>query len=76
MISYINGVPFKFLQRHGNAIRFRIGETKHLVFLPKIYVNDDNTIKTNMNLNWFMNKYDTKHKLELINGNFNLEKGE
>lgn len=71
--SYIKGIPFRFVQRYGNGIRFRIGETKHLVFLPKIYVNDDNTIRTNMNLDWFFKKYDTRHKLKLINGNFELE---
>lgn len=73
MISYINNIPFKFVGRYGNAVRFRIGNTKHLVFVPKQYVNDDNTIKNNMNINWFLNKYDIKHKLELINGKFNLD---
>ncbi len=73
MISYINNIPFKFVGRYGNAVRFRIGNTNHLVFLPKQYVNKDNTIDNSKKLDWFLNKKDTKHKLELINGKFNLD---
>jgi hypothetical protein len=69
---YIRGVPFKFLNFRGNAANLRIGNSKQLVFIPRRYFNNNGTIKENMNLGWFMDKYDTKHKVELAK----LEDGE
>lgn len=62
---YLDGIPFLPLTKRGNAINCRIGLSKQLVFIPKIYFNDDLTLKQNANLRWFLNKPDTKRKIEL-----------
>lgn len=62
---YIEGIPFKVLNRRGNAINCRIGDSKQLVFIPSCYFNKDFTLKKNADLTWFMNKRDIKHKIEL-----------
>lgn len=63
-ISYINNIPFRFLNYRGNAGNFRIGNSRQLVFIPKKYINEDKTLKIN-ELNWFVNKPTIKHKIEL-----------
>ena len=63
-ISYVNNIPFRFLNHRGNAGNFRIGNSRQLVFIPKRYINEDKTLKTN-ELNWFIHKPVIKHKIEL-----------
>lgn len=63
-ISYVNSIPFRFLNYRGNAGNFRIGNSRQLVFIPKRYINEDKTLKIN-ELSWFMNKPVIKHKIEL-----------
>ena len=63
-ISYVNNVPFRFLSYRGDAGNFRIRNSRQLVFIPRRYINEDKTLKINK-LGWFMNKLDTKRKIEL-----------
>lgn len=62
---YIDDIPFKVLNRRGKAINCRIGDSKQLVFIPSCYFNKDFTLKENADLSWFMNKKDTRRKIEL-----------
>lgn len=62
---YLNDIPFLPLSKRGNAINCRIGLSKQLIFIPKRYFNDDLTLKDNIDLRWFLNKKDIKHKIEL-----------
>lgn len=64
-ISYIHGIPFRFLSFRGNAANFRIGDSKQLVFIPRKYVNKDGTIKSDVNLDWWFYKSVNQHKIEL-----------
>ena len=63
-ISYVNNIPFRFLNYRGNAGNFRIGNSRQLEFISKRYINEDKTLKIN-ELSWFMNKPVIKHKIEL-----------
>lgn len=60
---YIHGVPFLPLNKRGNAVNCRIGQSKQLVFIPAKYFNKDLTLKKNMSLEWFYNKSDTRIKI-------------
>lgn len=63
-ISYVNSIPFRFLNYRGNAGNFRIGNSRQLVFIPKKYINENKTLKIN-ELSWFIHKPVIKHKIEL-----------
>lgn len=64
-ISYIHGIPFRFLSFRFRAANFRIGDSCQKVFIPKSYVNNDGTIKDNANLDWWFYKDSNQHKIKL-----------
>ena len=74
-ISYINGIPFRFLNFRGKAANFRIGNSIQKVFIPKVYVNNDGTIKADAKLDWWFYKDTNKHKIELYKEELSSEDG-
>lgn len=65
---YINGVPFLPLAKRGKAVNCRIGLSRQLVFIPAKYfdITEDNiSLKPKADLSWFINKPDTKRKIQL-----------
>lgn len=64
---YIHNIPFLPLSVRGNAVNCRIGLSKQLVFIPKMYfdvTNEKITLKPNMSLEWFYRKRDTQIKIK------------
>lgn len=64
-VSFIYGIPFRFLKFRGNAANFRIGDSRQLVFIPSNFVNKNGTIKDNVNLDWWFYKQTNQHKIKL-----------
>lgn len=67
----INGIPFRFLNFRGNAANLRIGESKQKVFIPRKYFNNDGTLKSEINLDWWLKKTVNRHKIELFKKEIN-----
>ena len=74
-VSYIHGIPFRFLSFRCNAANFRIGDSKQLVFIPKSYIDNNGKIKENANLDWWFYKPVNQHKIELYKEEISYVRG-
>lgn len=63
-VQYVCGVPLVYTNHHWKgAVKYRIGHSRHWIWIPKVYVMPDGTLRGG--LAWKMNKWDTRHKVEL-----------
>lgn len=62
--QYVCGVPLVYTgQRWKGAVKYRIGCSRHWIWIPKIYALPDGTLRGD--LAWKMRKWDTQHKVDL-----------
>lgn len=60
----VYGVPLVYTgNRWHGAVKYRIGRSRHWIWIPKVYVLPDGTLRGD--LAWKMRKWDTRHKVEL-----------
>lgn len=66
---YIHDIPFRFLNFRGNAANLRIGNSVQKLFIPRIYFNNDGTLKDtvdpNSTLDWWFYKQQVIHQIKL-----------
>lgn len=63
-MQYVCGVPLVYTgHRWKGAVKYRIGRSRHWIWIPKIYALPDGTLRGD--LAWKMRKWDTRHKIDL-----------
>lgn len=67
-MQYYKGIPLKLIDRqykYHKAKRYAVNNTNQNFWIPNCYLEDDGTIKQNMNLDFIFKSKTGLHKLEL-----------